>query len=389
MGSRRTRKNRILAGAAAAVVLTATLAVGNAYGRLIDWTSTEIVYTPSHGPGYSSDLLIAGGQRIVLADWHPEETERVVTIALSRPQTAWDPSEVEVSLDDTARKHLSCEAVVDETSIQVLLKRSADGPGLSQTTELTLDIAWQGLEGTLCVHMQPYGEQADQETPEDTTPRPEVVTGLVPVRVNDTINGENPVTCVKLNLQTLSDFTLTFTQNTQALRRVRWSMDGENYSLLYDSHTLTLSWPYADGWDGTLFLDFSHELEPGQRPTIAVEAQGYSREEFKPVLLDLPTLSQQVLKAVDFPQTMAIDTRWGAAQMQMKQIQRLTKDANGTLTYEDDTALTATVTGNGILLEPSQEGAYPASGSYRMIVQWIWADTPVEEQILYFFINTN
>ena len=31
----------------------------------------------------------------------------------------------------------------------------------------------------------------------------------------------------------------------------------------------------------------------------------------------------------------------------------------------------------------------PASGSYRMRIQWIWNETVVEEEILYFFVNTN
>ena len=518
----------ILVWAAVLTSFSLLMSIGNTHSRLIDWTSTELIYIPSETVDYASDCLSQSGKQILLSDWQADEVQRTLEILISRPVTETpeetpsdepvtedpnpeenpsedtpkddtpsddtpteedpteenpteenpteedpteenpteenpteedpteenpteenpteenpteedpteenptvenpteedptdetpteedpiedptpenpsteDPSdddtderfpdenqsEVTVTMDEVAALHLNYKARVGEDMILLVLTRVEDAPGLSQTTTLTIHIEWFGLQGTICVDMLPYGDGALENIDIDDHSR--VVTGLVPVAVNDTINRENPIACVKLNLQTLADFTLTFNLNGSALNKVLWSMDGENYTLLYDRNQLTIAWPYPEGWDGTLYLDFGDVLQAGQQPTIAVEPTGYSRYEFSPFPQSLPETSDLVLKAAGLPYTLAINPTWGDAAMEIWQIQRLLPDEAGNLAYQPETSLTATVTAGGILLTATQADLYPPSGSYRLIVQWIWNETVVEEQIIYFFVNTN
>lgn len=526
------KKHRIvLTWAAAVTSLAMVLSTGATYGRVIDWTSAELIFTPAASAGYSSNCLSADGQQILLSDWQANESQRTVTISVSRPapepvetvpptqtdatepeneeldatevtepseetvpdasedtnptetestepeetegttpdaiqevqpaaedpvtgepedtdttettntteaaeetepmedaeaaeetdntegsepvegaestedpdteeetepettpetepEITWTQDEVIVTLDETTAEHLICTTLVGEDSIQILLERREDTPGLLQTTALRVDIEWFGLKGTICVNMLPYGAAAVSPVDEAEETR-QIVTGLTPVLVNDTINPDNPVSCVILNLETLSDFSITFMQGSDPLYKVWWSLDGESYTLLYDSFELTLTWPYTEGWTGAVYLNFSDALEDGQRPTIVVEATGYSLQEFTPVLLKVPEASELILKAANLPYTIAINPTWGAARLQVTQIQRLVTDEEGSLSYAEDTSLCASITDSGILLTPAVADIYPAPGSYRMTVCWIWNETVVEEQIIYFFVNTN
>lgn len=449
-----SRTNRILLALIAGVTaFSAVLSVGSANARLIDWASTEFIYIPSEQASYSSDCLIPGGQQILLADWKPEEQQREITIGVVRPAVqepettipqettlpteteptettlpeetepetttepteteATEPSEVEetvpeetepeettepvdlwqdteatVTLDAAADAQMTCTVQVNENDIQLLLARRDDAQVLQDMVTATIHVKWFDVEGTFVIRLLPEATavSGEEETESDRT----IVTGLDPVLVNDTINPEKPITCVKLNLNTLSDFTLTFLSSEKGLNKVRWSVDGgATYSLLYDSNTLTLNYPYTEGWDGTLFLDFSLCLTEEQRPTISVAATGYDLEECTPVLLDLPVAEQLILKAANLPHTILVSPTWGAAKLQLLPIQHLAADETGALVYQDDASLVAEVTGQGIRITTSNPGLLPASGSYRMQIQWIWSDTVVEEQILYFFVNTN
>ena len=83
------KSNRIkLALIAGVTVFAIVLSVGSAYARLIDWASTEFIYIPSAQASYKSDCLVPEGQQILLADWQPEELERVITIGIERPLAA-------------------------------------------------------------------------------------------------------------------------------------------------------------------------------------------------------------------------------------------------------------------------------------------------------------
>ena len=83
------KRNRIkLALVAGVTVFAIVLSIGSAYARLIDWASTEFIYTPSDQATPNSHCLVPDGQQILLADWQPEESERVVTIGIERPSVA-------------------------------------------------------------------------------------------------------------------------------------------------------------------------------------------------------------------------------------------------------------------------------------------------------------
>jgi len=422
------KSNRIMLALIAGVTVFAiVLSVGSAYARLIDWASTEFIYIPSDQVSYKSDCLVPEGQQILLADWQPEESERVITVGIERPLEAkaeptvpeettipteteqepttesavtapsepintepvdiWPDTEVTITLDEVADAQLTCTAQVNENDIQLLLQRREDAEALQDVASAVVHVEWFGLKGSFAIRLLP---PATTVAGEETGPDRQVVTGLDPVVVNDTINPDKPVTCVKLNLNTLSDFVLTFLGDESGLTRVRWSIDGgKTYALLYDSNTLAINYPYTAGWDGTLFLDFSLCLAPEQRPTISVTATGYQLEEYTPVLQSLPKAEQLVLKAANLPHTILVSPIWGATKLQLQPIQHLAADEAGNLVYQDDASLVAEVTGQGIQITASDPTLLPASGSYRMGIQWIWNDTVVEEQTLYFFVNTN
>lgn len=529
--------------------LALILSVSNAYSRLIDWTSVELVYTPGNTVAYSSDCLREGGQRIMLADWQMEETERVVTIAVRRPaptettlptdisqettapettetvlpedtqaptseptetiepestgttqpqdseateesvtadeqiipevpepetaetylyaedvdvepaveeteaaseettapteetteptaesteqteessgeteeptestadeseatedttqnadssmpedtggvepEETWDPTEVTVTMDEIAAQHLCYEVKVAKESIQLLLKRSETSTGLQETVQATVHVAWNGLEGTFCLNILPYGASLIDDTETEATTDATAIAGLEPVTASDIIDPERMITCLKLNLETMADFTLSFLKGNEEMSRIRWSLDGESYSMLYDRNELTVGYPYAEGWDGLLYLDFGLALEENQLPSIIVTASGYESVTVEPVLQPLPQIPQSVIKTVELPWTLEMTTLWGQLQPVLTPIQHLITDEEGNLSYVDDASMKATVTDEGILLELAQDSIYPASGSYRMTLQWIWNDTAIEEQIIYFFINTN
>lgn len=408
--ARPEKNRRRLAWIAMVTLCTVVLSGCSAYGRLLEWTSAEWIYTPSDEPGFSSDFLTESGQRILLSDWADTESQRKVTIQISgyvprteqetsqQPQEAtepatnpatdvWDDGEISITLDALAAEHLAVSAQTESNAVTVLFQRRTDAPGLSQATELTAQILWNGLSGTVCTRMLPYGQLAEQQPPEEQPTR-QVVTGLELLKVHDTVNASKPVCYVKLNPQTLSDFTLRFTYEEQALPLVRWSMDGgKTYSLLYDSHQLNISWPYPEDWDGLVLLDFSYALQSGQRPTVNVMATDYQAMEFIPVLQELPTAKKLILKATALPHTMQMEPRWGAAQLQLQPIQHLIVDETGALTYGAYPTLSATVTTKGIQVKSS--AGLPEPGSYRLVLQWVWEELIIEEQTLDFFINTN
>ena len=447
--TQKKKYRKALMWAAAVTSLALVLSTGHTYGRLIDWASLELIYTPETPAGYSSNCLSRAGQQIHLSDWRAEEDHRVITISLNRGETApseetlpqetapdvtqptetvapetTDPTEPEtapptdptdptdstepatdptdepeetqpqqdevtVTLDETAEIHLTYTVQVSEDTIQILLQRAAEAPGLEQAATMTMEVQWLDLKGTFTVNMLPYGDHAvTVEEQEPTESR--VITGLETVaEANDVMNEQRPIACVKLNLDTRADFTLTFMQDGELLRGVRWSINGSDYTLLYDTAELMLHWPYPENWDGRVYLDFTGVLESGQRPVIAVDATSYPRQEFNPALTPAPEASELVLKTSGFPHTLLLQPKWGAAQLQVVQLERLVKDAQENLVYMPDISLTASVSDRGIVLMPTVAQMYPEPGSYRLVAQWVWNELVVEEQIIYFFVNSN
>ena len=92
------KKNRQVLACMLATSLTASLLVGNAHSRMTEWTSSEWIYTPERAvvqDSYVSDLLVSGGQKILLSDWYTSEETRVVTIrAFTNEKDPAEPSVV-------------------------------------------------------------------------------------------------------------------------------------------------------------------------------------------------------------------------------------------------------------------------------------------------------
>lgn len=276
-------------------------------------------------------------------------------------------------------------------TIQLSLVRKPNAPGLSAAQPLTVHLEWQGLQGTVHVTMLPYGDIAAQAVPDsgagDAAQR-EIVTGLTLFEANEAIDPENPVTVIKLNVKTLSDFTLCFVNGGRSQSMVRYSLDGgKSHSLLYDSSMLHINWPYPENWDGTVFLDFSQALVEGQLPSVVIMADGYRTQNFTPTKKALPAAADAVAKTSELPHTISIKPVWGSAVLKAGQIQRLAMDDSGEWGYQDDTSLAAAVTDDGIRLKAAQENTLPAAGSYRVAVQWLWNKIPVREYYIYFFVN--
>ncbi len=302
-----------------------------------------------------------------------------------------DISRLTITPDAAAGVHLDCSVQVVGQTIQLSLMRKTNAPGLSAAQPLTVHLEWQGLKGTVHVNMLPYGDaaaQTVQDSGENSAVQREIVTGLTLFDANENMDPENPVTAIKLNVKTLSDFTLCFVNDGKAQSMVRYSLDGgKSYSLLYDSSMLAINWPYPENWDGTVFLDFSQALAEGQVPSIVIMADGYQTQNFVPTKKALPAAADAVAKTNELPHTITIEPVWGNAVLKAGKIQRLAMDGEGEWGYQDDTSLAAAVTDDGIQLKAAQEGSLPAAGSYRVAVQWIWNKIPVREYYIYFFVN--
>lgn len=443
MGPCKTHQSRIFVWIAAISILISMLAVGSAYARNIDWASTEYLYVPTGSVSFTSDCLIAGGQRILLADWQPSDTQREVLINIGRPvpeidvtessdnpltspietmlptQTVsteptqesgeqtepvdptestepaeptdptepdlWPDDEAVIVLDQNAELFFICDAEVDENQIRLTMTRNQTTTPES-AIPVSVSVTWNGLEATFIMNVLPEITGIDQPSEPDR----EIVTGLDLMNVFDTIRPEEPVTCLKLNLQTLSDFSVTFLQGDLSLRKVRFSIDGgRTYTMLYDSNVLTLKYPYPEGWDGTVFLDFGLCLEADSRPTISVSATGYLLEEYKPLPQRLPAPEDHLVKISGMPAVLFMEPKWGAASAQILDIERLVTDNNGQLGYQRDTSIVATMEREGLVFEPAKENTVLQPGSYRLTIHWIWNGIVIEDQIVYFFVNTN
>lgn len=372
-----------------AISLT-VLCIGPTYGRRIDWASAELVYHPPAAVTYGSDCLTEEGQEILLSDWNANQTERTVTIRLTRPAGAeTEPDELTVTPDALAAQHLAVQGQVTQNQIVITLTRLPEAPGLAQTATMKVSLSWRNLSGTICFDMLPYGDMAEPvPTPEEVTR--EVNTNLTQVKISDTIHPQRQVVCVMLNLETKSDFAIFATVGTSHLYKVRWSTDGgQSWKLFYDMAQLEIPYPYPENWDGVVLLDMTGALEPEVQPIVGVEATGYDRYECKPVYQALPQPVTPVLKTGEATMVLPVATKWGAATMELLGIQRLTEDQDGNLTYSDYNALRATVIDGGIRMEPVRQDQLPPSGSYRIQVQWRWNGICLDRQSVWFFINTN
>ena len=398
----RKHYKKILPWVSVAAVFFICLSIGTAYGRQVSWASAELVYTPPIlRTGYESDCLTAQGQEIRLSDWTASETEKSITIQITRPveteqipeedpdeAPTWD-DELTVSPDEVAQQHIAWQAQVQENQILITMTRLPGSPGLAQSAELRIGLTWQDLSGTVCVNMLPYGEIA-QPLPEREEVQREILVLQDWVKISDSIHPDHRVVYVQLNLETKADFSVFVTVEETALNRVRWSMDGgKTYVLHYDTFYVDIPYPYPENWDGLLVLDISSALEQGVRPTVGVEATGHDRYECTPVIQALPQFENPVLHSSDLPQTMKIATKWGPATMELQHMERLSEDEEGNLVYVEDNALRATVINGGIQMESVQQDQLPASGSYRIHIKWRWNDICIEEQIVYFFVNTH
>ena len=525
-------KSKIIAGTATLTLAAILLSVGSAHGRLIEWASTEYIYTPVSIVQFTSDCLTPEGQMIQLNSWAADETTRTIEIAISGPESEeppmeeptqepteepteeptqeptqeptevpteeveepteeptqtdptepaveettepateatqaqssgasqteatepnvpdvtepenakpteatepvdptdpteptepveptdpteptgpdteptdpeteptdppvmppkdqWTDGETTILLDAVAAEHLTLNAEATQTMITVTLTRPEDAPGLAQESQMTFHVQWQGLQGTFVFQMQPYGDIQPQEEITDATER-QVVTGLQLFSACDVLDTKNPISVIRLNLHTFADFTLRFSCDNQPLYGVRWSMDGgKTYTMLYEASQLTVSWPYPENWNGVVCLDFGQALTTTQRPTIHVMATDYEAKEYSPVRQAAPQPAHFVMQTEQFPHLVEMSPFWGSTQLEGLRVERLTINDEGLPVYAEDDTIIATVENGGIRLTPADEKLLPACGSYRLTIFWSWYGVPLEERIVYFFVNTH
>ena len=508
-------KSKIIAGTATLTLAAILLSVGSAHGRLIEWASTQYIFTPVSTAPFTSDCLTPEGQMIQLNGWAADETTRTIKISISGPETEvppteepteeptqepteeptqeptqepteepteepaqepteeptqeptetptepsveettepateaqssgasqteatepavpdvtepensnptestdptdptdpdteptepdteptdppimppkgqWTDGETTILLDAVAAEHLTLSAEVTATTIMVTLTRAEEAPGLIQESQMTFHVQWQGLQGTFVFQMLPYGNIQPQDEITDATER-QVVTGLQLFSACDVLDTKNPISVIRLNLQTLADFTLRFSCDNQPVYGVRWSLDdGKTYTMLYEASQLTISWPYPENWNGVVCLDFGQALTAEQRPTIHVMATEYEAKEYSPVRLAAPQPANFVMQTEEIPYLVEMSPFWGSTQLEGLRVERLTINDEGQPVYMEDTAMVATVENGGIRLTPANEKLLPACGSYRLTVLWSWYGVRLEERVVYFFVNTH
>ncbi|MBR2902753.1 MAG: hypothetical protein IKC38_06060, partial [Clostridia bacterium] len=80
------RRNKIAYLLTMALVVSCVFSsAGSTYGRPIQRTSSELLFSPVETQEYFSDCLCAGGQRISLRDWQADEYTRTVVFKITRP----------------------------------------------------------------------------------------------------------------------------------------------------------------------------------------------------------------------------------------------------------------------------------------------------------------
>ncbi|MBR2902939.1 MAG: hypothetical protein IKC38_07030, partial [Clostridia bacterium] len=292
-------------------------------------------------------------------------------------------AEVVITLSDVTSEHFSCRTEVGEETITIIIDRV--GQQLQFATEMSIHIEWYTLEGTVVFNALPYGDVAGEGG--QVVDRL-VVPNLNLVSYNDAVDSRDLIICLKLNLDTYSDFAFSFLFEGKAIERVKWSLDGVHYTLLYDQGSLDIKCPYAENWDGTIFFDFSDSLESGQRPTVVLEATGYDRREICPTLSSRPELPDMVVRLDSMPYDIKINPRWGQAQLEIVEIQRLILDEQGHISFIADESLTADVQTDGVHLGiDSSETVEP--GTYRILYSWVWNETVVSGGVMNIFVNSN
>lgn len=389
----------------AAASFTLSLTVGVSHSRMKEWTSTEMVFTPTAPTqtedGYSSNCLVAGGQDILLADWDSATTERTVVIGVTRPEGSYHPEISEITEPEdppeimepeeteptdppepsepseepevvltTDSPYITCAATVGEESITLVLTRVSP---VTEVTNAAIHVAWQGLEGTISVNLLPEEDPPSQEA-ENPIP------GTLSVDSCGVMNSETLLAHILVDPTAKA---VTFSQNGQALHLVRCSLDrGQSYTLLYDGGTLPLENAPID-WDGLLLVDFSMALTGNQDVTVNANAE--ARTGTCTLTLQAKTeVTPLFLKASNLPCPVSVRTVWGNADVHL-QVQKLETDENGQLVYRNSDAVTAVPSDSAVILRANGQ---PEPGTYRLVVTWIWNTISVEEQMIYFVINT-
>ena len=391
-----SRKCKRILALAAAASITIALTSGVSYGRMREWTSTEMVFTPEVSQqirdGYFSDCLVPGGQKIYLADWQWDTTQRTVVIAVQRPEGSWIPPDQETTdgtdpLDETAAPEESvpsevtlevdnpdvqCDAVVEEQRITLTLTKTDD---VIDVTPVQIHVAWQGLEGTFLVDLLPETDSEEQEAPTD---------GMQALAIDScgVIDPENPLTYIQVDPEATS---LRFGQGGQTISFVRCSLDGgQNYIVLYDGGDLPLD-DKPEEWDGLVLVDLAQTAVSKTSDVIVdVSAEGrigsctirwQRKSQVEPLFLKMSNL----------PCPVSVRTVWGSAQIQL-QVQKLGVDQQtGQLIYADSDAVTVISADGAVILRAGQQ---PEPGTYRLVIRWIWNTVCVESQTIHFVINT-
>lgn len=383
----RKRRNKIAYLLTMALVVSCVFSsAGSTYGRLIQRASSELLFRPVVHQEYFSDCLREGGQRISLSDWQADEYTRTVVFEITRPMVDTQDdldAEVAITLIDVTSEHFSCSTEVGQDTITVIIERI--GQQLEFATEMSIHIEWFSLEGTVVFNALPYGDVVEEGG--QVVDRP-VVPNLNLVSYNDAVDSRDLTVCLKLNLDTYADFTFSFLFGDKAIERVRWSFDGVNYTLLYDQGSLEIKCPYVENWDGTIFFDFSDSLEPGQRPTVVLEATGYDRREICPTISSRPELPDMVVRLDSMPYVIKTNPRWGQAQLEIVEIQRLILDEQGHISFIAVETLTADVQTDGVHLGVDSSGTVEP-GTYRILYSWVWNETVVSGGVMNIFVNSN
>lgn len=353
----------------------------------------EETQTDSEASATEDDSATDDTQESTEPDQEQTDSESSDTVSGS----VWTDGTVTVTMDSAAVAHLVLGVERTSNQIQVTLIRQSETDGLAEAAEMSFHVTWKSLQGTFAFQMEPYGDVQAATTVTETEERPETVTGLELFTACDVMDTEEPVSIVKLNTETRADFTLRFSCDNAPVYRVRYSLDGgATYTMLYETHEMTVSWPYPENWDGTVCLDFGQAqlsadqmLATDQRPTIHVTATDYAQQEYIPVRMAAPKPLNFVLMTEELPYVVNRDVSWGSAKVSRVRVERLTYDDADRLTYINYYTLEASEAGGIISLTPATKETLPLAGSYRLTIVWSWGGVQLKEHTVYFFVNTH
>lgn len=319
----------------------------------------------------SSDLLVAGGQTVVLQDWQlqtgtgegaaPVSDMRTVSFTVSDKAAVGDEFAV------VPDAYLQTEFTVVDGLCTLTLTPTEAAYALSQPTASTIRVSWRTLSAVLTVRLC-VGEEAQIVSGSAAT----VAASALDERLAMIVSGQ-PSDCV---------FQI-YAGSGEQISGLRCSIDGgHSWTMLYDTQIFAFTPP--QDWNGLLLLDLSGTGLVGGSRDLTVRSGGTGS------VSPIAALPDSQMDAVPFSlageYTLLVNTNWLGCTFRYE-LQTLTQTEEGLQWQTAEKAADLQVLPQDVKLALRLNGYQLPAGHYRLVMTWV-----MEGKIMYrgnaeFFVN--